>query len=570
MTKLPNQLQIDDLPEAVVEKPHTIPIIWLIPIVAALIGGWLAYKTVSESGPTVTITFKDASGLEAGKTKIKYKSVTLGEVKKIEIKNLSSITVTAQIDKSGEKFMSRNTRFWVVRPRIGGSRISGLETIVSGVYISIDPRPGPPSLTFTGLENPPGVLADEQGTQFKLHAANLGSSFPGTAILHQGIKVGRVINYKFDQEGDGVVIGIFIKSPYDSLVRDTSRFWQKTGIDISYGIEGLDINVQSLATLIAGGISFDTPVTAGGSNQASKPGTIFKLFKNFKNIGESKYVRKVPYLLHFKESLRGLSKGAPVEFRGIKVGQVSDMAITFDPRTMNIETPVVIELEPERLTVSGFLKAHKPNELAALMVKRGMRAQLKMGSLLTGQLYIDLDVHPHLPIKKLLMTGKYPEIPTIPSTMNTLRRNAADVLTEIHKIPFNKIGQGLLKTIQGADRLTNSPDLAEAVHTLNTTLGEIHELARADGSLSKSFDNLNSLTKHLNNKVIKLDDSIEKTLGAIRSAMKITQPNSPAAVNLVTALTELSAAARSVRNLADYLDRHPEALIHGKGREKNK
>jgi len=142
MTKRP-QLQVDDLPEAVVEKPHAIPIIWLIPLIAALIGGWLAYKTISESGPTITITFKDASGLEAGKTKIKYKSVTLGEVQKIEIKNLSSITVTAKIDKSGKKFMSKNTRFWVVRPRIGGSQISGLETIVSGVYISLDPRPGP-------------------------------------------------------------------------------------------------------------------------------------------------------------------------------------------------------------------------------------------------------------------------------------------------------------------------------------------------------------------------------------------------------------------------------------------
>lgn len=569
MTKRP-QLQVDDLPEAVVEKPHAIPIIWLIPLIAALIGGWLAYKTISESGPTITITFKDASGLEAGKTKIKYKSVTLGEVQKIEIKNLSSITVTAKIDKSGKKFMSKNTRFWVVRPRIGGSQISGLETIVSGVYISLDPRPGPPALTFKGLENPPGVLADEHGTQFKLHAANLGSAFPGTAVLHRGVKVGRVVNYKLAQGGDGVIIGIFIKSPYDLLVKDTSQFWQMTGIDISYGIEGLDINIQSLATLITGGISFNTPITAGGSNQPSKQGTIFKLFKNLKSIGESKYVKKVPYLLHFDESLRGLTEGAPVEFRGIKVGRVTDMAIAFDPKTMILETPVVVELEPERLTPSGFLKTHTPDELAALMVQHGMRAQLKTGSLLTGQLFIELDVYPNLPPKKLLMTGKYPEIPTIPSTMDTLRRNAADVLAEIHKIPFNKIGRGLLKAIQGANRLTNSPDLLKAVHTLNTTLDEIHELVRANGPLSKSFGNLNTLTRHLNTKVVKLDKSIEKTLSAVRSAMQIARPDSPAAVNLVTALNELSAAARSVRNLADYLERHPEALLHGKGREKTK
>ncbi len=568
MTERPHQSPADELPEAVVEKPQVIPIIWLIPLVAVLIGGWLIYKTISESGPRITITFKDASGLEAGKTKIKYKSVTLGQVEKIAIKDLHSVTVTAKIDKSGARFMTKSTNFWVVRPRIGGSQISGLETIVSGAYISIDPRPGPSTLTFTGLENPPGVLVDEEGAQFKLHAAELGSAFPGTPILHRGIKVGRVVDYKLAEDGNGVLIDIFIKAPYNLLVLDTSRFWQVTGIEISYGIKGLEVNVQSLATLIAGGIAFDTPITAGGSNKPVKPGTTCRLFKNFKSIGESKYIRKVPYLLHFSGSLRGLSEAAPVEFRGIKVGYVTGMAISIDPKTMNIDTPVVIELEPERLAAPGFLKTHKAHELTAFMVKHGLRAQLKMGSLLTGQLFIELNFHPNLPQKTLLMTGKYPEIPTVPSTMDELRKNATDVLAEIRQIPFDKIGQGLLETIQGANRFTNSPELLAAVHTLNTTLDEIHALARSDGSLSKSFDNLDTLTRRLDTKVVKLDKSIEKTLATIRSAMEIADPNSPAAVNLTTAMDELAAAARSVRGLADYLARHPESLIHGKGRDK--
>ncbi|NOX24980.1 MAG: MCE family protein, partial [Deltaproteobacteria bacterium] len=537
-------------------------------MVAAIIGGWLAYKTISASGPTITITFKDASGLVAGKTKIKYKSVVLGKVEKIEIKDLHSVTVTARIDKSGARFMTKSTKFWVVRPRIGGSEISGLETIVSGAYISIDPRPGPSARTFTGLEKPPGVLVDEEGTRFKLRAADLGSAFPGTPILHRGIKVGRVVDYKLAKDDSGVIIDIFIKAPYNLLVRDTSRFWQVTGIDVSYGIGGLAVNVQSLATLIAGGIAFDTPVTAAGSNKPVKPGTICRLFKNFKSIDESKYVRKVPYLLHFSESLRGLRVGAPVEFRGIKVGYVTDIAIAVNPKTMNIDTPVVIELEPERLAASGFLATHKPRELTALMVRRGLRAQLKMGSLLTGQLFVELNFHSGLPAKTLLIGGKYPGIPTIPSTTDELRRNAAGVLAKIQGIPFDKIGRGLLKTIQGAKRFTNSPELLEAVHTLNTTLSEIHALTRTGGSLNKSFNNLDALTRHLDTRVVKLDDSIEKTLTAVRAAMEIADPNSPTAVNLTTALDELSAAARSVRGLADYLERHPEALLHGKGREK--
>ena len=231
----PRNLPEDALPRAFVERRRTVSIIWFIPLVAAIIGGWLAYRAISENGPTISITFKDASGLEAGKTRIKYKSVTIGTVKKIELKDIHNVTVTAQIAKSGEKFMTENTRFWVVRPRIGGSEISGLETLISGAYISVDPRPGASALTFTGFEKPPAIRVDEKGAKFTLHATDLGSAYPGVPILHRGVTVGRVVDYKFDKDGDGVLINIFIEAPYHLLVRDTSRFWQKSGIDVSFG-----------------------------------------------------------------------------------------------------------------------------------------------------------------------------------------------------------------------------------------------------------------------------------------------------------------------------------------------
>ena len=562
----PHPSQVDDLPEAVVEKPRGMSIVWLIPVVAALIGGWLAYKAISESGPTITITFEDPSGLEAGKTKIKYKSVTVGEVEKIELKSLQNVTVTAKMAKHAEKFITENTRFWVVRPRIGGGGVSGLETLVSGAYIGIDPRTGPPARAFTGLEKPPGVQVDEEGAQFQLQAKDLGSALPGTPILHHDIKVGRVVDYKFAEDGDGVLIDIFMEAPHHLLVQDTSRFWQKTGIDVSYGAEGFEIQVESLSALLAGGIAFDTPVTAGGANEPSKPGTVFPLFKNLKSMGEAKYVRKIPYLLHFDGSVRGLSVGAPVEFRGIKVGNVTDVAVRIDPKTLQVEIPVIIQLEPERLMSPGVHISAKPYEVGAIMVQRGLRARLETGSLLTGQLFVELDFYPKLPQASLLMTGKYPEMPTVPSTMDEFRRTATDVLAEIRRVPFDKIGQELLETIHGANRFANSPELLKAVHTLNATLEEIHEITRdAKGSLNKSFTSIETLTQNLDEKVVTLADSIEKTLNATRSALEIADPNSPAAVNLTTALGELAAAARSIRGLADYLERHPEALVHGKG-----
>jgi len=557
----------DGLPEAVVDRQRGISIIWLIPLVAALVGGWLAYKTITESGPTITITFEDASGLEAGKTKIKYKSVTLGEVKKIELKTLKSVTVTAKIAKSGEKFMTDKTRFWIVRPRIGGNQISGLETLVSGAYISVDPRPGEKTLSFIGLEKPPGVLVDEQGAQFTLHAKELGSSFPGTPILHRGLKVGRVVDYKLAEDGDGVLIDIFIEAPYHKLVRKNSRFWQKSGIDVSYGTDGLEVNVASLSTLITGGIAFETPMTAGELGEPMKSGAVFQLFKNYNSIGESRYVRTVPYLLHFDGSMHGLKEGAPVEFRGIKIGSVTSIEVLANPVTLDLEIPVVIAMEPERLTGTGIPADMTPYDFAALMVERGMRAQLKTGNLLTGQLYVELDFHPDLPRETMVMTGRYPEIPTVPATIDRLKDNAVELLAEIRKVPFQRIGEELTETLAGAKKFANSPELLEVVHSMNTTLAEIHKLTREDGAVSRSVGSVEALACHLDDRVASLSASIDKTLGVIRDAMAIADPDSPAAVNLTTALDELSTAARSIRGLANYLEQHPEALLQGKKRE---
>lgn len=560
------QSLIDQLPEAVITKQRGISIVWFIPLVACLIGGWLAYKTISESGPTITISFEDASGLEAGKTKIKYKSVIIGEVKKIELKSLQSVTVTAKMAKSGEKFMTEETKFWIVRPRIGGSEISGLETLVSGSYISVDPRPGSPMLNFKGLEKPPGVLVGEKGAQFKLHADDLGSVFPGTPILHRGVTVGRVVDYKFAEDGEGVLIDIFVKAPYHLLVRNGSRFWQQSGFNISFGLDGLKINIGSIASLITGGISFDSPITADGKSEPIKPGTICQLFQNHDSIGESKYVKKVPYLLHFVGSVRGLKKGAPVEFRGFKVGSVTDVSVTINPETLAITIPVIIVLEPERLTTSSLTGISKPYKVTDLMVQQGLRAQLQTGNLLTGQLYVDLDFHNDLAKEALLMDGKYPEIPTIPATLNVFKKSALDLMAEIRKIPFNKIGNGLLKTIQGANRLTNSPELLEAVHNLNATLTELHKLTSKGGALNKSFDNIAILSEHMDSKIAALAKSIEKTLKTIRNTMATADPNSPAVINFTNTMNELSSTARSVRSLADYLEQHPESLIHGKGK----
>ncbi|HNP59481.1 MAG TPA: MlaD family protein [Nitrospirales bacterium] len=552
----PNPGNFEELAEVTVQKKRGISIVWIIPVVAALIGGWLTYKTISEKGPTVTITFEDGAGLEAGKTKIKYKSLEIGTVKRVEIsQDLSRVNVIAEFRKPAEPHLTENSRFWVVRPRLGLGGISGLETLVSGAYIAMDPRPGPSALTFTGLEKPPGVTREDKGAQFQLRAENLGSSAPGAPVLYHDIQVGRVLDYVLDEEGEGVFIDIFIQDPYHLRVEDTSRFWQLSGFEISVGAEGLNVKMESLSSLLTGGIAFDTPAMAGGSGEPSQPGTAFKLFRNFSSIQDEKYVLTRPFMINFDGSVRGLSVGAPVEFRGIKIGIVSDIAVNLDPNTLDIKIPVLIEIQPERITTtqvlqSQIMQAQVSDDRYAVMkhmVKRGLRAQLETGSLLTGQLFVGLDFHKDLPQKELNLTGKYPEIPAIPATMDELRRTVTDVMAEIRRLPLDKIAKEILETVEGGNRLVNSPETQNAIHNLNAALGNVEKLT---GGLDQQVDGLMM--------------NLDKTLGTVQKGLRIVDPDSPAAVNINNTLKELSAAARSIRVLADYLEQHPEALVKGK------
>ncbi|WP_342346407.1 MlaD family protein [uncultured Nitrospira sp.] len=542
---------VEELAEVTVQKKRGISIVWIIPVVAALIGGWLTYKTISEKGPTVTITFEDGAGLEAGKTKIKYKSIGIGTVKSVQIgQDLSHVIVTAEFGKQAEPHLTENTLFWVVRPMIGLGGISGLETLVSGSYISIDPRPGPSARTFTGLEKPPGVTQEEEGAQFQLHAENLGSSAPGAPIFYHDIQVGRVLDYALDQDGKGVSIDVFIQAPHHLRVRDTSRFWQLSGFELSVGAEGLDVKMESLSSLITGGIAFDTPTTAGGSSEPSQSGTVFKLFKSFSSIQDAKYVMTRPFLVNFDGSVRGLSVGAPVEFRGIKIGIVSDIAVNLNPKTLEIKIPVLIEIQPERITATQVIQSQVVEDKYAIMkhmVKRGLRARLETGSLLTGQLFVGLDFHQDLPQQELIMTEKYPEIPAIPAAMDELRRTVTDVMAEIRRLPLDKIAKEILEAVEGGNRLVNSSETQKAIHNLNTAIG-----------------NVEKLTVGLDRQADALAISLDKTLVSVRKSLEVADPNSPAGVNMNSALKELAAAARSIRVLADYLEQHPEALVKGK------
>ena len=533
-----------DLPEVEIAKRRGPSIVWLIPAVAAAVALWLGYTTLQDQGPMVTITFEDGEGLEAGKTKIKYKDVEVGVVEDVAIsEDLSRIVVTAEMVKHAAPYMNDGTRFWIVRPRIGAGGISGLGTLVSGAFVEVDPGTGEPTSAFEGLEEPPPIRSNVAGRRYELHAEKLGSVSRGSPVYYRNVEVGQVLGYELADDRENLVIDLFVEAPHDQLVRDNSRFWNASGVDVSLGAEGVSVSVESLQALLAGGIAFDTPAI-GRPGEPAPAGTVFPLFANFGAVGEARYTDKVPYLVYFDGSVRGLRPGAPVEFRGMRIGSVTDVRLELDATTDAARIPVTLAIEPQRIDVIGDAAEPEPYFALRTLVERGLRAQLKSGNLLTGELLIDLDFYPQSPPAKLDESGVYPEIPSVPTELEVLTASITGVLNQLAALPLPELVADLRRTVQGIESLVTSPDSKQTV-----------------AALSESAVRLQALLETLDQR---LGPLLAQANSALSSTGELLGQDSQIRYEVGTLLRELTGAARSIRVFADYLERHPEALIRGK------
>jgi paraquat-inducible protein B len=357
--------------EPVVRQRAGLSLVWLIPVLTAVIGAWLILHTLTDQGPLVTITFRTADGIEVDKTRIKYKSLSIGIVESVRFSpDFSRIEVLARLKKDAAHFLRRDSRFWVVRPTLSARGISGLGTLMSGTYIEIEPGQGAPQTLFVGLESPPVVHSDTAGKQITLLARQLGSLDRGSPIYYQGIIAGEVLGHEMANDFRNVLVHAFVKAPFDGLVRSNSRFWTDSGIDLTVGPDGLRLKTESLQSLLFGGIAFDTPdLQDGGVEDIG--GLIFTLHDDLKSIKDHAYTSKLRYVLYFEDSMRGLAVGAPVEFKGIKVGTVLDVKLEYDDSKSAFRIPVVIELEPERIATRGDKMKRAPRESFQNLVKKG-------------------------------------------------------------------------------------------------------------------------------------------------------------------------------------------------------
>ncbi|WP_213955789.1 MULTISPECIES: intermembrane transport protein PqiB [unclassified Variovorax] len=534
-------------PPSVKRRRDWLPsLVWLIPVVAALVGVYLVARILTQRGPEIVISFKSAEGLEAGKTAVKYKEVQIGVVKTIRLaRDRSLVRVTVQLTKDSDGFTAPDTRYWVVRPRLDTSGISGLGTLLSGAYIGADAGTADETTDqFTGLETPPIVTRDASGQQYLLHATDIGSLDVGSPVYFRRIKVGQVAAYELDGDGRGVTLRIFVNTPYDKFIGLNTRFWHASGIDLSLSAGGVNVRTQSVASIVLGGIAFQAPENVIGP--LASENTAYVLAADETTAMKPPDGPSQTLLMYFNQSLRGLEPGAPVDFRGVVIGEVKSIGVEFDRSEREFRMPVLLQVYPDRLRRRAGINevgANAPSsrtqeERLRFLIGKGMRAQLRNGNLLTGQMYVALDFFPKQPVVKVDVATNPIELPTVPGSFDDLQSQVQEIATKVNKIPFEELGK----------------DLRVSLATLNKTLTGAEKLAH-------------TLNNDVSPEITAALKDVRKTVDA---ANRTLLEDAPLQSDLRQTMQELTRAAGSMRVLTDYLERHPESLLRGKPDDRKK
>jgi paraquat-inducible protein B len=592
----------DNLPRATVapRSRTRISVVWIIPLLAAVVAIGIAAQRILSEGPTITIIFKVAAGIEAGKTFIKYKDVNIGQVKAVQLSpDYSKVEVRAKIVKSAAGLIVEDAKFWVVEPRVTLSGVSGLGTLLSGNYIGFEAgKSATQQWTFTGLETPPIITGGQPGRPFVLKAERLGSLGIGAPVYYRSLQAGQIIAYNLGGDGQGIDVTIFVNAPYDRYVNPETRFWNTSGVEVSIGAGGVAVHTESLVALLAGGLAFDTPSFAAKAEPAAANAT-FTLYNDQATAMKQMDPIAQRFVLYFSESLRGLSVGAPVTILGLPGGEVTGVGLDLDPAGLRLRGRVEIVSFPERLVarlhdrqaIEGDALAQSAKDRRAfferMVEQRGMRAQLRSGSLLTGQLYVAFDFFPDAAKAKIDWSRDPTVLPVVPSTVTDLEAKLASMVAKLEKLPYEAIGADAAKALvtlnqvlKDAEKMVNHID-AEVTPELTTVLKDAGKVVnRLDAEITPE---LTTILKDADKMVNRIDAEVTPELktilgelrGAVANANRVLKDtdatlvgkNAPVQMELRDALQEIARAARSLGALADYLERHPEALIRGKAEE---
>ncbi len=529
--------------EAIIKESKRISKIWLIPLVALSIGLWMVYYQWANQGPLITIEFVSATGIEPDKTKIKTRDVEIGVVKRVALKaDLSGVIVSARIEPSAEHLLTSDSNFWLVTPRVSLSGVSGLSTLLSGPHIAMEPTEnGVAATNFVALENPPVTEAGTPGLQITLNSAAEFAFKEGDPIIYKGLKVGEFEDIYFNLEERIVYYNAFIEAPYHKLITENTKFWNVSGVRFELAANGIEVQTGSLETMLTNGVTFGIPEGIPAGQQITKR-AYFDIYSDYEEASNERYKLGVNFVVLIKDTVRGLTVGAPVEYRGLEIGRVLEINMpTPDSGKIldgGLAIPILITIQPSRVqqpdnrTGVEFVRRQTIH-----WIDQGLRASLKVGNLLTGGLYVDLQHYDDVePATAETFLG-YDVIPTTSGEFAQITQKVTSVLDTINEIPFKKLSG-------------NANTLLE---TLNKTSTSFQQAAsRLDGLLLDIQDQ-------------KMSANVNETLSNIDTLLKDFSEGSNTHDEMVNTMQELQTTLSQLTPLLQLLNQKPNSLIFADG-----
>ena len=532
------------VPQARVKSRGARPfqLVWLIPLVAVAIAGWLGYQELITRGSQIRIGFSTAESIAAGQTKVKHRSVDLGTVQAVRLsRDLKHIEVSVDMTRQADPILTDNARFWVVRPRLTIGNVSGLDTLVSGAYIEMDPGAAgaPRKLDFQGLDEPPAVRSGEPGRTFNLTAKRIGSISSGSPVFFRDIVVGEVLGYDLGSNGDQVTVHTFVRSPFDGYVTGDTHFWNVSGVSVDLGAQGVRLQLESIQAILAGGIAFDT----GTGPQKSEPSpdrSAFPLYPNLAAAEEAGYSQRIKLVTYIEGSVRGLALNAPVELYGIQVGSVTGIQLDVAGNGSSSRVVVHMEVQPERFQEVTNRTVADALPVTQTLVRRGMRAQVRTANFVTGQMLIAFDFQPDAKAADVKQVGEEIVVPSVSGGLDSLTNSLAQVANKLEQLPLDQIGGELTSTLRGISGLVNGPEIRQTLQSVSAASKELPGISHA---ITQTADRSGKL-------LVSVDAGYGEGSEFRREIDRL--------------MAQITETARSVRLLTNYLNEHPEALIRGR------
>lgn len=481
-------------------------VIWLVPLLALALTLGVAWKAYSDRGVLIEIDFADATGIRPGETPLKFREVDVGTVETVGFSpDLTSVRIGVRVDKHVAPYIDSEANFWLVRPQVSAQGISRLDTVLSGTFIEgyWDAEQKGEARTFQGLDKPPVAPDPSKGTWVELRAEDAGGLAEGAPILFRGVTVGRIQNLRLNDSDAGVTVDAFIEAPHDRRLTTTTRFWDTSGISVSLDATGVTLNMRSLASLVQGGIEFDTLSTGGTFVQNGFPYRLYPSADAAKaSIFGNDLIDPPRFTLLFDDAIKGLERGAKVQFRGVEAGEVTDLSIkvqTDSLGTRYAQQQVIIALSPERLGLARDTDNEVVTEFLAGEVESGLRARIAGVGLLGSTLIVELTDVPDVPAQVMNLTAEpYPILPTAPAATNDLAASAEGIFKRIDALPIEQLMNSAIRTLDGISAVAESEDTRAVPGELNGLLAELRTLVdglNAGGAADKTIAAIDGVTE---------------------------------------------------------------------------